>query len=61
MTLLNGNNLCDFSSDNIIIKTGLSDKILGLTMDNDLDFSDHISNTRKTANQKLNALFRVTK
>ena len=27
-------------------------------MNNNLDFSDHISYIRKTANQKLNALFR---
>ena len=56
----NGNNLCDFSCDDIIIKNSLSEKILGLTIDNNLDFSDHITNTCKTANQKLNALFRVS-
>ena len=60
MTLGNGNNLCDFSCDDIIIKNSLSEKILGLTIDNNLDFSDHISNICKTANQKLNALFRVS-
>ena len=60
MTLGNGNNLCDFSCNDMIIKISLSEKILGLTTDNNLDFSDHISNTCKTANQKLNALFRVS-
>ena len=60
MTLGNGNNLCDFSCDDIIIKNSLSEEILGLTIDNNLDFSDHISNICKTANQKLNALFRVS-
>ena len=60
MILGNGNNLCDISCDNIIIKNSLSEKILGLTMDNNLDFSDHISNICKAANQKLNALFRVS-
>ena len=60
MTLGNGNNLCDFSCDDIIIKNSLSEKILGLTINNNLDFSDNISNTCKTANQKLNALFRVS-
>ena len=59
MTLGNGNNLCDFSGDNIIIKNSLLEKILGL-IDNNLDFSDHISNICKTANQKLNALFIVS-
>ena len=29
-------------------------------MDNNLDFTDHISNICKTANQKLNHLFRVS-
>ena len=50
MTLGNGNNLCDFSGDDIIIKNSLLEKILGL-IDNNLDFSDHISNICKTANQ----------
>ena len=60
MTLGNGNNLCNFPCDDIIIKNSLSEKILGLTIDNNLDFSDDISNICKTANQKLNALFRVS-
>ena len=60
MTLGNGNNLCNFSCDDIIIKNSFSDETFGLTIDNNLDFSDHISNTCKTANQKLNALFRVS-
>ena len=34
--------------------------MLGLTKENNLDFSDHISNTFKTGNQKLNASFRVS-
>ena len=38
----------------------MSEKILGLSMDNNLDFSGHICNICKTANQKLNALFRVS-
>ena len=59
-TLGNGNNFCDFSRDDIIIKNCLLEKILGLTIDNNLDFSDHISNICKTADQKGNALFRVS-
>ena len=47
MTIGNGNNLCDFSCDDIVIKNSLSEKILGLTLDNTLDFSDHISNILK--------------
>ena len=60
MTLGNGNNLCDFSCDDIIIKNNFSEKILGFTIVNNLDFSENISNISKTANQKLNALFRVS-
>ena len=60
MTLGNGSNLCDFSSDDIIIKNSLLEKILGLTIDNNFDFRDLSSNICKTANQKLNALFRVS-
>ena len=44
----------------IIIKNSLLEKIFVLTIDNNLDFKDHISNICKTANQKLNALFRVS-
>ena len=50
----------DFSCDDIIIKNSLSEKILGLTLDHNLEFSDHISNICKTGNQKLNDLFRVS-
>ena len=60
VTLRNGNNLFDFPCDDIIIKNSLLEKILGLTIDNNLDFSGHISNIGKTASQKLNALFRVS-
>ena len=48
MTLGNGNNLCNFSCDHIIIKNSLSEKILGLTIYNNLDFSDHISDICRT-------------
>ena len=60
MTLRNENNLCNFSCDDTIIKKSFSEKIIGLTIDNNLDFSDHISNICKTANKKLDALFRVS-
>ena len=60
MTVGNGNNLCDFSCDDIIIKNSLLEKILGFTIDNNLKFNDHIANICKTANQKLNPLFRVS-
>ena len=60
MTLGNGSDLCNFSCHDIIIKNCLLEELLGVTIVNDLDFSDHISNIRKTANQKLNVLFRVS-
>ena len=44
----------------MIIKNSLLEKMFVLTIDNNLDFSDHISNICKTENQKLNALFRVS-
>ena len=56
MVLGYGNNLRDFPCDDRMIKSSLSEKILGLTIKNNL--SDRISNICKTANQKLNALFR---
>ena len=34
--------------------------MLGLTIDNNLDFSNHISNIYKTGNQKWNALCTVS-
>ena len=34
MTLGNGNNLCDFSNDDIITRNSLLEKILGNTLDN---------------------------
>ena len=50
----------NFSWDDIIIKNIIIKKILGLTIDNNRDISDHISIICKTANQKLNALFTVS-
>ena len=44
-TLGNRNNPCPFACDDIIIKNSLPEKILGLTIDNNLDFSHYISNT----------------
>ena len=50
VTLENGNNFCNFSCDDVIIKNSFLEKILGLTIDKNLDFSDHISNICKTCN-----------
>ena len=43
MTLGNGENLCNFACNDIPITNSLSVKILGLIIDNNLDFSDQIS------------------
>ena len=50
-----------FSYDNITIKNLSEDKILGITIDNKLTFKSHLKNICKKANQKLNALARITK
>ena len=48
-----------FSSD-ITIKDVSEEKMLGVTIDNKPTFESHLKNIRKKANQKLNALVRVT-
>ena len=50
-----------FSYDNITIKNVLTEKTLGTTIDNKLTFKNHFENICKKANQKLNALARITK
>ena len=44
-----------------IIKSSSSEELLGITIDSDLSFSDHISTLCAKANQKLSALARVVK
>ena len=56
----NGNNLCNFACDDTIIMDRLSEKILGLTIDNNLSLSDHIWNISKTTSKKLIALLGVS-
>ena len=51
----------NFSYDNIKIKNVSEEKILGITIDNKLTFKSHLKNICKKANQKLNALARITK
>ena len=58
MTLRNDH--CNFACDDIIIKNLLWEKILRLTIDNNLNFRYHTSNIYKTGNEKLYALFRVS-
>ena len=51
----------DFSYDDITIKNVSEEKILDITIDNKLTFKSHLKNSCKKANQKLNALARITK
>ena len=55
-TLGNGSNLFKFVFDNVIFKNSLSGKTLGLIIDHNPDFSDHISNECKTAIQNLSPI-----
>ena len=50
LILGNGNNLCNYSCDDIITKKSVSKKTLGLIIESNLDFSDHVSNIYKTTN-----------
>ena len=47
-------------AQSVTLKNNFSVKMLGLTKENNFDLSDHISNTFKTGNQKLTALFQVS-
>ena len=49
ITLENGNNRCNFSCDDIIIKNSLSEKTLELTVDNNLAFSDRRCRSQTSA------------
>ena len=51
----------NFSYNNLTIKNVSEEKILGITIDNKLNFKSHLENICKKANQKLNALARITK
>ena len=51
----------NFSYDNITIKNASEKKILGIAINNKLTFKSHLKNICKKANQKLNALARITK
>ena len=44
-----------------VIECENSVKLLGVTIDNQLNFNEHISNLCKKANQKLHALARVSR
>ena len=60
MTLGLGKTCHDFKFENVVIKYKEQEKILGVIIDNELNFQPHIDSICKKANQKLNALFRVS-
>ena len=49
----------DFHYKNVFIKNSAEEKILGITIDNKLNFKSHIINICAVANQKLSALCRI--
>ena len=51
----------DFSFNNTTIENVTEEKILGLVIDNKLNFKSHLKNLWKKANQKLSILSRITK
>ena len=52
----------DLLSNNVTTKNSKQEKVLGITFDNKLDFSSHLTSiTKKVKNIKLNSLTRVQK
>ena len=50
--------LPDFSFENVI-KNATREKILGIVIDNNLNFKSHMKKTYEKANQKLSAIVRI--
>ena len=46
----------DFSFKNTIIKNATEEKVLGIVIDNNLNFKSHMKKICEKANQKLSAL-----
>ena len=51
----------DIKIGNDVITSGNSVKLLGVTIDNKLNFNEHVDNICKKANNKLQALARIAK
>ena len=60
VTLGTPNTLPNFKCKNIAIKNSASKKLLGVIMDNKLDFTEHLNTVCKKANLKLHALNRMS-
>ena len=59
MTLKTPNTLPNFKCKNVTIKSGALEKLLGVIIDNKLDFMEHLNTVCKKANLKLHALNRI--
>ena len=56
MTLGTPNTLPNFKCKDITIKSSASEKLLGVIIDNKLDFTEHLNTVCKKANLELHAL-----
>ena len=54
--LLNTNNDLTFNINEVQIKNSQLEKLLGITIDTDLKFEDHVNNIWGKASGKINAL-----
>ena len=61
MTLGTPNTLPNFKCKNITIKNSASEKLLGVIIDNKLDFTEHLNTVCKKANLMLHALNRISR
>ena len=57
--LLSGNSRSTATIDNSYIESEDEQVLLGITIDSNLTFENHINNISKKASQKLNALARI--
>ena len=60
MTMGTGNSCFDFQVGDTTIKNSQEEKILGVIIDKNLNFQIHVKSICRIANQKLNALFRIS-
>ena len=61
MILGTPNTLPNFKCKNSTIKNSASEKLLGVIIDNKLDFTEHLNEICEKANLKLHALNRISK
>ena len=60
-TLWTPNALHNFKCNNITIKNNASEKLLGVIIDNRLDFTEHLNTVCEKVNLKLHALNRISR